>query len=364
MPKKIVQYVEKIVEVPQVIYEERAVEVPQYINVEAITTTPKPTIQKINKEIPKYVIQAQEKIIDVPIVLTVERPVEVPMVQVAEVITQVPKAEYQYIDKQIPKITTEVREQVVEVPQVLYEERLVEVPQVQVAEFIKQVPKHTVQQVQKGIPKIQTQVVEKVVQVPVSLITETAVEVPQVQVVEVLKQTASEKQQQRIVQTGVQWQQPVAREAVVQRIEAAMSAGKYEADVVAIREAASIQPTVIERQNPVLATQETVESPVVTRTLFGTADAVAGVQEVVFQGLRIPLYEIHHLHAMPMVQLRAHAEFLYRNLGHAYCGSAVPVQDSQLHEWTIRIHDIHLRPLLTSGAATSANVPLVTGPMF
>merc|ERR1719352_714566 len=149
------------------------------------------------------------------------------MVQVAEVITQVPKPEYQYIDKQIPKFMTECREQIVEVPQVLYEERLVEVPQVQVAEVIRQVPKHTVQHVQKGIPKVTTQVVEKVVPVPTSLITETAVEVPQVQVIEVLKQTASEKQQQRIVQTGVQWQQPVAREQVVHRTEASTSGGRY-----------------------------------------------------------------------------------------------------------------------------------------
>jgi len=202
------------------------------------------------------VLQTQERIVDVPCTLTVERPIEVPMVQVAEVITQVSKPEYQYIDKQIPKFMTEAREQIVEVPQVLYEERLVEVPQVQVAEVIRQVPKHTVQTVQKTIPKVSTQVVEKVVPVPTSLISETAVEVPQVQVIEVLKQTASSQQQQRIVQTGIQWQQPVSREMVVERTEAARDAGTYMADVVAVREGVPLQPTVVERLNPILTTQD------------------------------------------------------------------------------------------------------------
>jgi len=101
---------------------------------------------------------------------------------------------------------------------------------------VKQVSKPTVQQVQKSIAKITTQVVEKVVQVPTNLITESAVEVPQVQVIEVLKQTASGAQQQRIVQTGVMWEQAVSREAVVERTEAARSAGRYEAGIVSVRE--------------------------------------------------------------------------------------------------------------------------------
>jgi len=248
---------------------------------------PKPTVQRVNKEIPKYVLQAQERIVDVPCTLTVERPVEVPMVQVAEVITQVPKPEYQYIDKQIPKFMTETREQIVEVPQVLYEERLVEVPQIQVAEVIRQVPKHNVQQVQKGIPKVSTQVVEKVVQIPTSLISETAVEVPQIQVIEVLKQTASNTSQQRIVQTGVQWQQAVPREMVVDRTEAARDAGIYTADVVAVREGVPTQSTVVERVNPILTTQEIVVDQRAamgygTREVFAMSNPMV-TQEVVME---------------------------------------------------------------------------------
>merc|ERR1719491_2431129 len=128
---------------------------------------------------------------------------------------------------------TEVIEKMQEVPQVLIEEQLVEVPQVQIAEVIRQVQKPVVQAVQKGIPRVQTQVVEKVTQVPVNLVNEVAVEVPQIQQVDVLKQTAVATQQ-RIVQTGVQYERAVQREAVLDRVEQGMMVGAYEAGVVAV----------------------------------------------------------------------------------------------------------------------------------
>merc|ERR1719199_1743026 len=122
---------------------------------------------------------------------------------------------------------TEAVEKIQEVPQVLVEEQIVEVPQTQTAEIIRQVQKPVVQAVQKGIPKISTQVVEKVQQVPAVLINEVGLDVPQVQTVEVFKQTANATSQ-RIVQTGVQYERPVGRETVLDRVDAATMAGVYD----------------------------------------------------------------------------------------------------------------------------------------
>merc|ERR1719321_1995909 len=63
---------------------------------------------------------------------------------------------------------------------------------------------------------------------PMTLIQETAVEVPQVCVQEVVRQVASSQQQQRIVQTGVEYERPVRREEVVQQTQEAQYAGAYE----------------------------------------------------------------------------------------------------------------------------------------
>jgi hypothetical protein len=215
-------------------------------------------------------------------------------------------------------------------------------------------------------------VVEKVVSVPTTLITEMAVEVPQVQVIEVLKQTASNSQQQRIVQTGVQWQQPVARELVVERTEAARSAGTYEADVVSVREGACVQPTVVERQNPILTQEFSYAGAMGTRTVMesvAVADPMAmqgtrvigsgfQVKEVHYQGVKIPVYEIHHLRAMQPAQLRSHAEYLYRAVGHGTLGSAVPMHDHLLIDWILGVHSVHLHPLLpmaTTGIDTTGD---------
>merc|ERR1712013_475237 len=115
-----------------------------------------------------------------------------------------------------------------------------------------------VQVVQRGVPKVSTQVAERVVNVPCSLISETAVEVPQVQTVEVLKQTAA-TQQQRIVQTSRQWERAVGREVVEREMMAERGLEVIQAPVVAVREGVAIQPTVVERQSPVMTTGGYVE---------------------------------------------------------------------------------------------------------
>ncbi|OLQ03572.1 hypothetical protein AK812_SmicGene13449 [Symbiodinium microadriaticum] len=216
VPKKIVKYVEKVVEVPQVIYEERAIEVPEVINVEAVTQVPRPHVQYVKKEVPKVVLQPQEKVVEVPVTLTQERPVEVPQVQIAELMVQVPKPEVEMVDKEVPKLILQPEERIVEVPQVFYEERLRHVPQVQIAQAVKEVPNYQKQVVQKHVPKIvETKVVEKVVPVPVNLVRETAVEVPKVVQHEVIRQQASGPMQQRIIQTGRQYQRTATKEEVV-----------------------------------------------------------------------------------------------------------------------------------------------------
>merc|ERR1719162_2074855 len=175
---------------------------------------------------------------------------------IAESITQVPAQVVQIAEKVVPKVMTQAREVIQEVPQVLLEEQLVQVPQTQVAEVVRQVPKEQVQVVQRGIPRITTQVAERVVNVPCDLISETAVEVPQVQTVEVLKQTAA-VQQQRIVQTGRQWEQAVGREVVVGVAPAERGLEVFQAPVGFVREGVTVQPTVVERVSPIM-TQEIV----------------------------------------------------------------------------------------------------------
>jgi len=179
----------------------------------------------VNKEIPKVVLQAQERV------------VEVPVMQQVDLVVQVPRPEIEYVDKQVPKVTTEAREMVVEVPQVFYEERLQHVPQVQVAEVVKQVAAPQTREVVKQIPKIvETRVIEKVVQVPSTLIQETAVEVPKVMHHEVVTQKASANMQQRVIQTGYQYQRNAHREEVVSRELEAQVGGEYNAQITHVRE--------------------------------------------------------------------------------------------------------------------------------
>merc|ERR1712129_519561 len=126
-----------------------------------------------------------------------------------------------------PMVRTEVHERIVEVPMAFCEERLVEVPQVQVAEFIKQVPVQHVQEVAKQIPKVETRTMEKVVKVPHNLIHEVAVEVPQVITQEVVTQVPSNTTAQRIVQTGVELERRMDREAALQTGNIVLGQAQY-----------------------------------------------------------------------------------------------------------------------------------------
>merc|ERR1712216_592457 len=60
---------------------------------------------------------------------------------------------------------------------------------------------------------------------------------------------------QRIVQTGTQYEHMIAREAVLERVDAPISAGIYAPGVVGVREIAAVQPTVVERISPIMTTE-------------------------------------------------------------------------------------------------------------
>lgn len=110
------------------------------------------------------------------------------------------------------------------------------------------------------------------------LINEVGIDVPQFQTVEVLRQTAPATQQ-RIVQTGVQYERAVGRE-VVGRVETSTMAGVYEAGVVGVRENVLVQPTVVERVSPIMSMSaggmtEVVAAPTYIETFAAPTEAVA-----------------------------------------------------------------------------------------
>merc|ERR1712032_761233 len=142
--------------------------------------------------------------------------------------------------------------------------RLQHVPQVQVAEVVKQVAVPQQREVVRQIPKIvETKVVDKIQQVPYTLRQDKAVEVPKVLHQEVITQKASANMQQRVIQTGYQYERFVQKEEVVDRTENAVLAGEYNAQVTAVREfAVPSQDVEVSR----VVTEELVseEAPVVT----------------------------------------------------------------------------------------------------
>merc|ERR1712032_649022 len=257
------------------------------------------------------------------------------------------------------------------------EETLVEVPQVQTAEVVRQVPNPQVQTRQKPIPRIETQVVEKVVQVPAVLKQERAVEVPQVMTCEVRKQVAA-AQQQRVIQTGVEWEQAVAREAVVEAVGQTQYAGMYEAGVVGVREGG---PVMVE---PVVTRGETFVEPVIehlravqtgpveareivqpVRTEYMQRGMVGGLEleYVSHGGQQLAFYADHHLRTLSLAELREHAMLLYRTLGHQRIGSTIPISDAELFAWILEVQRLHLEPFRIAAPLTMAAPRVVTTPL-
>merc|ERR1712013_461104 len=145
----------------------------------------------------------------------------------------------------------------------------------------------------------------------------------------VRKQVAA-AQQQRVIQTGIEWEQAVAREAVVEAIGQTQYAGMYEAGVVGVREGG---PVMVE---PVVTRGETFVEPVVehlravqtgpveareivqpVRTEYMQRELVGGqeIEYVSHGGQQLAFYADHHLRTLSLAQLREHAMLLYRTLG-------------------------------------------------
>jgi len=79
--------------------------------------------------------------------------------------------------------------------------------------------------------------------VPHNLIQEVAVEVPQVQVHEILTQVPSAMAEQRVVQTGIEFERSVRREDVVMRTGQVQYSGIYQAPIVQVDQPRRVQAT-------------------------------------------------------------------------------------------------------------------------
>merc|ERR1712087_834416 len=202
---------------------------------------------------------------------------------------------------------------------------------------------------------------------------ERAVEAPQIQTCEVLKQVATAPQQ-RIIQTGVQWEQAVAREAVVEGVGAMQYAGAYNAGVVGVSQGGvvNVQPVVTRGETivePMIEHLRAVQTgpigaregvqPIRTEYMPGGTTVIdviqprtgAVIEYVNHGGQQLAFHEGHPLITWPPTKLREHALHLYRTLGHHVIGTAVPTLDHELHAWISNVQRVHLAPLRTVGGA-------------
>merc|ERR1712222_158561 len=177
-----------------------------------------------------------------------------------------------------------------------------------------------------------------------------------------------------------EWEQAVAREAVVEAIGQTQYAGVYEAGVVGVRQGG---PVMVE---PVVTRGETFVEPVVehlravqtgpveareivqpVRTEYMQRGMVGGLEleYVSHSGQQLAFYADHHLRTLSLAELREHAMLLYRTLGHQRIGTAAPISDAELFAWILDVQRLHLEPLriaapLTMAAPRFATVPLAT----
>eukprot|EP00931_Biecheleriopsis_adriatica_P033583 TRINITY_DN19491_c0_g1_i1.p1 TRINITY_DN19491_c0_g1~~TRINITY_DN19491_c0_g1_i1.p1 ORF type:complete len:335 (-),score=47.00 TRINITY_DN19491_c0_g1_i1:75-1079(-) len=123
-------------------YVDRQVEVPQIQTFEKIVEVPQITYQEVEKWVPK--IEHKEIVVPVPRrqVEYVEKVVEVPQIhQIIERDIPVPKIEYQEIVREVPRPQIMFTEKIVEVPEVREYQTFVDAPYVETEEVVKHVPK-------------------------------------------------------------------------------------------------------------------------------------------------------------------------------------------------------------------------------
>lgn len=171
----------------QTIRRNRIVEVPEVHVIEKFV--PKITFQDVIKKVPKTEVQWVEKIVEVPEVKVVDKIVEVP--QIHQVQRFVPRVEIQEVVRHVPKYHVQKIEKYVEVPQIQVVEKFVEVPQIH--EVIKYQEKIKFVDVPveriRRVPKVEVKIVEKIRHVPgpveyINVPQETIIEKPVIEVVE------------------------------------------------------------------------------------------------------------------------------------------------------------------------------------
>eukprot|EP00928_Gymnodinium_smaydae_P083425 TRINITY_DN6665_c0_g1_i1.p2 TRINITY_DN6665_c0_g1~~TRINITY_DN6665_c0_g1_i1.p2 ORF type:complete len:432 (-),score=83.99 TRINITY_DN6665_c0_g1_i1:145-1350(-) len=179
--KEVVKYVPKVVHVPEVKYREvpqvqvvqQVVEVPEIVTKQVIKHRTKVEHREVIRQVARDVVQYRDREVEVPQpvpTVVVERRVpriqvqqeqyQVPQVQIVEKIVEVPQVQYVPQTVNVPKTETRVQvqhvrkpqiqivEKIVDVPQVVHHEKIVEVPRVQYVDRIRHVPKIEMEHVQ------------------------------------------------------------------------------------------------------------------------------------------------------------------------------------------------------------------------
>jgi len=170
-----INYVDKVVAVPEVDIQVRDVPVQLVTTQEHVTEVPQVQTVTLRRQIPQLVESVSQKVVtevenrEVPVVVPVadvvrkERIVEVPEEIIVEAVTEVRKEVIQVVEKAVPKKVVTFVQKKVEVPRVIVEERAVEVEQRFQVELntTREVP--VVQKRQVTVPKTVVQTSERVI---------------------------------------------------------------------------------------------------------------------------------------------------------------------------------------------------------
>jgi len=163
-----IQKVHKTVEVPLIQYIDKIVDVPMIQKFQE--TVEVPEIQYIDKIVEVPLIQKVQNIVEVPEIQYIDKIVEVPMNQKVQKTVEVEVPEIQYIDKSVEVPLIQKVQKIAEVPQFQYIDKIIDVPMIQ--------------KVQKTVGIPQNQYIDKNIEVPMIPKVQMIVEVPQFQYID------------------------------------------------------------------------------------------------------------------------------------------------------------------------------------
>jgi len=187
LPCPVFKPVKQVVEVPAPIVKERLVEVPQLQHVQFEKQVPKHRQETRVKEVPCQTVEAVMREREVLFPTVVEKMVEVPVDVYEEIFREVPYATTEKVEKIVNRPTVEFVERLVEVPIIELHDRIVEVEEVEIREIVREVPVYETQYIDKPVRKEVYEDVERIVEVPHVVYEERVVEVPEVEVREVVR---------------------------------------------------------------------------------------------------------------------------------------------------------------------------------